>query len=126
MTIPELYAAQQAKEVEEAVYEFIEKAGREAIDKALLLGIEAFDPTLAAKGIEFCRPMLMEEPKDEDISLVYFKHSGEAIMFIGKPKWPDGEYGSIYEIKIQVPYELIKAEDRPWLNKKHTTLNGRL
>ncbi|MBX0290962.1 hypothetical protein K3G63_10960 [Hymenobacter sp. HSC-4F20] len=120
LSIQELYTAQQTNMVEQYVYEFIEKSGREAIDKVLLIGLEAFNPALAARGIEFCRPMLMEEQCDEDYSLVYLKHSGEAIMFIGKPKWPEGEYGSISEIKIEVEYELIKEEDRKWLNKKHT------
>jgi hypothetical protein len=116
----QLYEMADLRRFEDAVREVVKEASTQAEEKALLLGMEAYSPSLAAQGIKALRPFLTREPTHEEhLYLIRYAPTGEAIMFIGEPTWPEGEYTNPSQIKVEVPYELVKAEDRPLLARSN-------
>jgi hypothetical protein len=116
----DLYALASAKRFEDEAMKAVEAAGREAIDKALMLGIAAYMPGLATHDIaDLKRSLTMEPTHEEGLQLVLWAPTGEAIMFIGEPKWPEGEHADLSKITIEVPYELVKDQDRRWLGRRN-------
>lgn len=118
-TAADLYRLGESKEVERKITELVQQLMQEAVDKTLLLGMEAYSPSLAKLGIDALRPDLISEPShQEGIALIRYKPTGEAIMFIGVPEWPVGEYSDVSKIRIVVGHEIVKADDRRWLTDR--------
>lgn len=112
----QLYGMAQQKAFDNEIIRAIEEKGRAAVDEALLLGLTAYSPKLAAQGLEVLKPQLTQEPSHvEELYLVRWGPTGDAIMWIGEPRWPVGEWPDLGQIKVEVPYELVKADDRKWL-----------
>jgi predicted dinucleotide-utilizing enzyme len=107
------------RQLRDLVTEQVLKVTKETVEKALTLGIEAFKPEAAARGIDYWRPLLHTVPTHmEGYDLVIWTPTGEAIMFIGEPRLQDGVDIDVTSLKAIIEYELVKAEDRPWLTDR--------
>jgi len=112
----DLFKLAEQRRFEDEILQHVAKLGREAVDKAIMLGLAAYDARYANPEwtIDKVRHLLTSEPFDVDLQLVRFAPTGKAFMIIGEPGWPEGEWTDLGSVKIEVRYELIKAEDRKY------------